>query len=419
MKTYDYLLVGGGCANLSLAYHLHLGGLKDKRILIIDTEKKAKNDRTWCFWSDKETLYDAWCEKSWKWLAFRDENGEVCSHLGAYSYRLLRGDVFYRKVWATLQSNPCFEFLQGEVQSVGETPAGACAQVNGQTIHANWVFDSRFRSGTEPGPAPKGYHYLLQHFLGWRIRTAAPQFDPERASMMDFRSPQPGHTRFFYVLPFSEQEALVEFTLFSAALLDKDAYHQALTDYIHNTLGISDFSIIEEEFGVIPMSDLPLPTHPSTHIFRTGTRGGAVKPSTGYAFLNIQEQARQYADSILKQGQPSALPVSGTRFRFYDSLLLHLLTHEGGKTAGIFGKLFRRNAMTRILAFLQEKTHLLQEMRIMVRLPWAPFFRAIGATVRNGRFIRRQPLPFIDISYDQPISSPVPGLDAERVPAGR
>jgi len=46
-KKYDHIIAGGGLAGLSLAYKLSLEeAYKDKRILVIDKDKKQSNDRT-------------------------------------------------------------------------------------------------------------------------------------------------------------------------------------------------------------------------------------------------------------------------------------------------------------------------------------------------------------------------------------
>ncbi len=50
-SSYDYIITGMGCAGLSLAVHLlRKGCLDGKKLLLIDREKKERNDRTWCFW---------------------------------------------------------------------------------------------------------------------------------------------------------------------------------------------------------------------------------------------------------------------------------------------------------------------------------------------------------------------------------
>ena len=54
---------------------LQCGGLKDKRILLIEQDAKTLNDRTWCFW-DKENNYDHLVSSEWKAAWFKNENYE-------------------------------------------------------------------------------------------------------------------------------------------------------------------------------------------------------------------------------------------------------------------------------------------------------------------------------------------------------
>ncbi len=43
MKEFDYIIIGGGCAGLSLAYELEINGkLKDKTLAIIEPRKEYK-----------------------------------------------------------------------------------------------------------------------------------------------------------------------------------------------------------------------------------------------------------------------------------------------------------------------------------------------------------------------------------------
>ena len=49
---------------------------------------------------------------------------------------------------------------------------------------------------------------------------------------MDFSVAQKGNTRFMYVLPTSENEALLEYTLFSKDLLLKEEYEVEIQHYI-------------------------------------------------------------------------------------------------------------------------------------------------------------------------------------------
>ena len=68
------------------------------------------------------------------------------------------------------------------------------------------------------------YPVLQQHFVGWFIKTKQAAFDPEKVLFMDFDIPQRNETRFLYVLPLDQYNALVEYTLFSEKLLKQEEY---------------------------------------------------------------------------------------------------------------------------------------------------------------------------------------------------
>ena len=50
MREFDYIIIGGGCAGLSLAYELEINNkLKDKTLAIIETREVYKRDKTGLF----------------------------------------------------------------------------------------------------------------------------------------------------------------------------------------------------------------------------------------------------------------------------------------------------------------------------------------------------------------------------------
>ena len=51
MREFDYIIIGGGCAGLSLAYELDLHKkLENKTLAIIEPRDEYKKDKTWSFW---------------------------------------------------------------------------------------------------------------------------------------------------------------------------------------------------------------------------------------------------------------------------------------------------------------------------------------------------------------------------------
>ena len=125
--------------------------------------------------------------------------------------------------------------------------------INGEKIYADYVFNSIL---FDKPTLTKKQHWLLQHFKGWQIKTAERTFDSQVATLMDFRIGQQHGTSFCYVLPFSEKEALVEYTLFTPAVLQDSEYDAELKNYIENILHLSDYEITDTEFGVIPNDEL-------------------------------------------------------------------------------------------------------------------------------------------------------------------
>ena len=73
---------------------------------------------------------------------------------------------------------------------------------------------------------------------------------------MDFNIEQKKETRFLYVLPLDSKNALVEYTLFSANLLEKKEYEEGIQSYLKNQ-GFTEYEIEEKEQGNIPMSSFP------------------------------------------------------------------------------------------------------------------------------------------------------------------
>jgi lycopene beta-cyclase len=384
--TYDYLLIGGGAAGLSLAYYLaQEPRLTAKRVLLIEPEVKDQNDRTWSFWANGPTPFDGLAAGEWSKIAFRSPGFERVLDLDEYRYCTIRGLDFYQFIHRELATRPTqFTVLRGRVSQLENTPAGVWVRTEaGEEFTARYAFDSR---PPHIEPHLEKYRYLLQHFVGWEIETTRDVFNPEVVEFMDFRGPQHHEARFMYVLPFGPRRALVEYTLFSAQVLAKEEYESPIADYLKNTLGMApaDYRITAQEVGAIPMTDHPLPARVGSHIINLGTRGGRAKPSTGYAFRRIQAQSGRLVAALAATGQPPPDPTGDRwQFRLFDTLLLDIMQRRGETTRDLFRQLFERNPVGRIFRFLDEKTSWADNLRIMNSVAPGPFMRSIGHVLRG------------------------------------
>jgi lycopene beta-cyclase len=219
MQTFDYIIAGAGAAGLSLAHKIINSPLNTAEILIVDRDAKRSNDRTWCFWINHEMPIDKFVSHQWDRLKFIGENFEKTYTLEPYKYKMVRGIDYYSTIRADLEKYPNVTWLLGTVEDIIDEDGKAAIQIDGKTYYGKWIFDSTFNP-THFKPDPTRYHNLAQHFVGWEIKTTQDCFDPSTVILFDFRTPQIDAMRFMYTLPFSPRSALVEYTLFSANLLD-------------------------------------------------------------------------------------------------------------------------------------------------------------------------------------------------------
>lgn len=374
MKQYDYIICGSGAAGLSLLMNLMQNKAFDnKSILVVDKEKKNVNDRTWCFWEQQPGLFEPIVHHSWQQVHFYSNYFSGLLHLQPYTYKMIRGLDFYNYLLEKALLRPNISFVTGNVQALANDVNKARVIVDGDSFRADYVFNSIMLH--QPS-VPKEKYYLLQHFKGWLIETAEPVFEDGKATLMDFRVSQRHGTTFVYVLPLSPNRALVEYTLFTGDTLPRQEYDIALGDYIRQFLSLSEYKIIEEEFGIIPMTNINFHTHEG-RIINIGTAGGQTKASSGYTFNFIQKHAKRITEQLLKNEKPiSNSGLFDKRFKLYDSTLLNILTHNKLGGDRVFADLFKKNEPSRVLRFLDNESSLKDELNIMGSVPSKVFMKA-------------------------------------------
>ncbi|RYY61029.1 MAG: lycopene cyclase [Chitinophagaceae bacterium] len=372
--TYDFIIAGSGCAGLSLLVRLlQEPAFNDKKILLVDRDEKQANDRTWCYWERGAGMFEPVVKKTWEQLWFRSMTLSRLFDLPPYRYKLIRGNDFYRFCLGIISKAPNVHRQLGEVSEVGQDVSGAFVEVNGERVYGHYLFNSLL---TDKPVMGKNEYYLHQHFKGWVIATREPVFDPAKATMMDFRTSQHHGATFVYVMPFSETEALVEYTLFSPALLQQGEYEAGLKQYISQQLGIDEYEIREEENGVIPMTNYRF-SRGQGRVINIGTAGGQTRGSTGYTFQFIQRHSAAIVKALKAGRDPLLEPTAKEkRAAFYDSVLLNILHHKTIPAHEIFTRLFARNDPRKVLTFLDKDNSLPEDIKLISTLPTLPFLKA-------------------------------------------
>jgi lycopene beta-cyclase len=368
-KKYDYIIVGGGVAGLCLAYQLVNSPLANRSILIIDQNAKERNDRTLSFWTDGPTPFDKAIHHSWNYIRFVSDNFSKKIHLEDYSYKTMHGIDFYQFVQETLVKFPNVAFLQARVESIENTSNGAYIYAGDQKFLGEWVFDSRLKPFEFKHKPNFGKQVLRQYFRGWVVETPEDTFDLECATLFDFRIPQENDMRFFYVLPFSKREALVEYVC-----LRRTDYEPIMKQYVEEVLKIKDYTAKPIEGGGILLTDRRFKRKIGAHIMSIGSAGGMIKPSSGYAFTRILKDTDAIVASLVQYGHPFKVPKVKPFYYFLDSQMIEAMNRFSGKMKAVFTGMFKYNPADHVFRFLDERASLWELAAMIISLPYKYLF---------------------------------------------
>ncbi|MGF1526756.1 MAG: lycopene cyclase family protein [Candidatus Competibacterales bacterium] len=360
-------IIGAGCAGLSLACAL-VG--RERRVVALEPRRQYAKDRTFCHWDVHPHPFGAAISHRWRRWLVRFQGREVVAS-GRYQYCHIPGDAFYRLALERLAGAANVELRLGwRVEAIAGPMADGRMEVVADRgrILAHQVVDSRPPAwGPPASPPTQGVHWV-QHFVGYRLEANGPVFDPTTVTLMDFDVPQTHGIHFFYVLPFSATEALVEATFFSPQPLDLDHYHRAIVDYCAQRFGLvlADCRLLERERGAIPMTTEPL-ARPRGAAIPVGTNGGAVKPSSGYGFAAIQRHVPHLVAALEAHRPPppprERLPLA------LDRIFLAFIQRYPARAPGLLFQLFERVEADRLVRFLSDAATVGDYAAVMAAMP--------------------------------------------------
>ena len=374
---FDIIIAGAGAAGLSLLWFLLNSSLRDRSILITDRSFEPVNDKTWCFWADKNIPYSDLIYHSWSGLEVKANGNVYSDKLEKYGYHCIRSIDHFKMIYDLAKKHTNVTILESDIKSFSTSGDLAKMDTSKGRFTAPWIFQSAIKP-----PALKQAKKdisLMQHFIGWEIETDTPLFNPNTVTLMDFDVTQKNGVSFMYELPFGIEKALIEYTLFSGELLDDEEYETELRSYIKEKYGLTpdQYRVSRKEKGVIPMEDTRYPGWYCNRVMNIGKMGGLTKPTTGYTFTRIHKHCVDIVRALENGMEPPVSTSSSYRFRVYDIMLLYLLQNHHQTSIEIFNQLFRKNRFDDILRFLEEESNLGNELSIFSSLPYMPFFKAI------------------------------------------
>ena len=351
-ETFSVTLIGAGCASLSLA--ARADEFDGYEFTVLEHSTHQAEDHTWGFWAMpwlshvKESTKKTW--NNWQIIS-KDQIAELSSINHPYC-------AISRHSWL----KQCR--LRAEKFRIRFT-----TDLHEQT--AQQIFDSR--PPTPPANA------MFQHFLGHEISTSYDVFNPNTAILMDFRCDQSLGMHFIYCLPFTKRSALIESTMFSAELAPKAFYEKAISQYLRKIFNCNNFVTTRTEQGVIPLA---FGQQHDSEFTGIGANGGAIRPSSGYAFTFIHKQIDRMIRTA-RRGQPLQVKSPHSWFElFMDHVFLNVIRRQPKLAPTIFIGLAKALTGDEFALFLSGKAGLKLWLKVVFAMPKGPFLFALVASIR-------------------------------------
>ena len=353
MKEFDYIIIGGGCAGLSLAYELETHDkLKNKSLAIIEPRDEYKRDKTWSFWKVFPHNFEDCVKKSWNNFTINSPNETKYIECKTTPYQTIDSELFYNKILSKLKLNKNITFFKN---------------INEVNKSNSIIFNSVAKYDDQKNK-------LWQHFCGVEIETDKEFFDDEIFNLMDFACDQRNKVHFFYTLPFTKNKALVETTWISE--LDNESlkdYDQQIDNYLSNHLNIRNCKINYKEEGAIPL--FRQKSIKKLNEINIGSAGGMTRLSTGYTFLNIQEQSKYIRENIDNINKVKLFQIN-KKYDFLDNIFLKVLKKNSSQMGNIFYKMFDSSPSS-IINFLSNKSSLFEDLEIISKMPKSIFIKQL------------------------------------------
>ncbi|CAN5219930.1 lycopene cyclase family protein [soil metagenome] len=373
MSDFDYAIAGAGLSGLSLARRL-VESSPSSSLCLIEPRTIYQRDHVWSFWNNALATLRPPIKKQWhKWKIRYRKRTRVCESK-RYPYCAVLSEDYYDEALNQLRSAEKVSLFFGEsLTELNYSSANLNLQTDKRAISARLLFDSR--------PPRFVEEEFRQEFYGLHIQTAKNVFDSECVTLMDFSVEKVKlGFHFYYVLPFSATEALIESVYVGLDGMSQGEHSRLLANYLKKEFGVERFEQLNVERGCIPMHSVTVKQSHPRH-YAIGMRGGLVRSSTGYAFSAIHQFSDQLAQSLVKSELPEPPETLSAKARILDKVLFAYLKERPNDGPLLLSSLFEHASPDAVVRFLSDRSSLADDAAIVTAMPRKLELSAIMAKV--------------------------------------
>lgn len=370
MNVFDCIICGSGISGSYLAYCLNKASVKNiKNILVLDN--RAQKDRqtstkNLSFWSKDTFPFSECAEKTWKKVAIHDAKNYLTFGLNSYRYYSLSEGALQTRMWESLKKNNKLFFKNEYIVSICEENNLGCVKTEGHTYYGKYIFDS------VSVPECDGSKTRMQG-KSWRIRFIEHVFDSSAVSFMDFRTLNTKELMFFYILPFSKTEAIIEVAHFASTSAKQQDYEHLLHRYLSAAYAGKTYKY-RENIGTKNSYSMFVPkSRKNGHVIRIGRAAGLIKPTSGFGVIKIFKDTDKLVYALAND-LPIPRVYSGIPYWLSD-ICMTFMTRHTNIDSSFFISLFKNHSADTILSFLNEESSS-EDLKQLIRVPVSLLFAA-------------------------------------------
>ncbi len=367
MPTYNHIAcVGLGLANACLINELRSMGFTG-HISVLEKATAPDTHKRWCTWKPLPSMLRDIHANEWQAWTIKKRTEQHSLASVRHAYTEIKASDFWEVQLARLNSDPHTSIHYStdiaNYKKIKDLPLP-------QSAPLDLIIDSR--------SIQMANSQYQQQFVGWMIETRHASFDPESAQLMHFTE-ETDRIAFLYCLPYSETRALVEYTTFQFGAFSREQHTFALKTALNERYRLTDdqYTLLSKEAASLPMGSYPHPK-PLSGYWPIGIRGGAIRGSSGYGLLSICEQAKRYADSILKgMARPKAPPVNHHLTQYLDRIFIRAIRKNPQLGQDCFLACARKLNSQQFVELMRGELSFASALKVIASMPTYTFLKAL------------------------------------------
>ena len=362
---FDIIILGGGCAGLSLVMRLAKLGQDCPRVAMIEKREQYVADRTWSYWASQSAELKHLARAEWKQVAINGDGKNLRIDCADVPYQAIDAGAFYDAAVAEIVGNPNILFYRGdEVKAVCKVNGLWEVGLSRGTLSGRQVVDTR--PVHDVGCAVP---LMWQSFSGVEVECAEDIFDDGVATLMDFIQGPEGQVTFLYVLPYTPSRALIEVTVFGREVRSERDLAPILDESVKKWVKSVSVKVTYREHYAIPMGLPERERSKDESYVRAGIEAGGARAATGYVFQRIQRWAEESSERVRSGRMVRGHARDPWLVRKMDRLFLRVLLRNPERGPELFVRLFGLRDPRSVMRFMHDEATMLDYLKIMCALP--------------------------------------------------